>query len=220
MPTCTACKGELPEGACFCGFCGSRVEPIARIPDKRARVIAPAPALGTDPEAIGTAETMRAEQPEEMVKTLVQQRKAEVPQPEVEVPPPEAVIPQPEVEVILPLDSLPLDDNRQFQRYPLRVDVTLSSPHNFFTGGSENISRGGLFVATSTPEPVGQRLEVTFTLPGLDLPSTVPCEVRWVREREAGEPGMGLRFLQIDRETESAIDAFLARREPILRDEV
>ena len=218
MPICSVCKGELPEGACFCGYCGSRVEQIAKIPEKRAQVIAPAPALGTDPESMGTAETMRAEQPEEMVKTLVQQRApVEVPQPEIEVPPPEVVIPQPEVEVVLPLESL---DNRQFERYPLRVDITLSSPHNFFTGDSENISRGGLFVATHTPEPVGQRLEVTFTLPGLDLPSTVPCEVRWVREGQAGVPGMGLRFLQIDRETEAAIDAFLTHREPILRDEV
>jgi uncharacterized protein (TIGR02266 family) len=117
-----------------------------------------------------------------------------------------------------PSDTLP-QSGRRLERFPMRVDVHFSSAHNFFTGSSRNLSKGGLFVATFRPAPVGQLLKLTFTLPGLNECS-VMCEVRWVRPPgEGAEPGMGLRFIGLDPETEEAMEAFIAHREPILREE-
>lgn len=186
MAICKACKEELPDDACFCGFCGFRVgPPSVPAPPDRA-VIAPDAALVDEPD-LGTASTLRASRPEELTlaKTTVRQR----------------------------------SDARACERHPLRVHVDYTSAHNFYTGSSENISRGGIFVATNTPAAVGELLNVSLTVPGLDLPCTVACEVRWVRgpsEEPGSEPGMGLRFLKIDAQTEAAIDTFMSHREPIL----
>ena len=48
----------------------------------------------------------------------------------------------------------------------MKVEVDHQSEHNFFTGFMENISSGGLFVATYGLMEIGQRLEVSFTVPG------------------------------------------------------
>jgi uncharacterized protein (TIGR02266 family) len=126
-------------------------------------------------------------------------------------------------EELLPKTTVRKAPERSFDRYPMRVNVSYSSAHNFFTGASENISKGGVFICTDEPMPVGRFLQVTFTVPGLDLPCTVPCEVRWVRtpqDNPGAAPGMGLRFLYLDPQTEAAIDAFLTHREPILRSDI
>jgi uncharacterized protein (TIGR02266 family) len=110
------------------------------------------------------------------------------------------------------------DQGRRFERFPMRVDVNYSSAHNFYAASAENISMGGIFVATFRVEPVGQLLNITFTVPGLSKPCTVPCEVRWHRMRgevPGGVPGMGLRFLYLDPEARAVIEAFIAHREPI-----
>jgi len=180
MAICRAGREELPDDACFCGFCGYKVDPI----ETGRAVIAPDPAFIDEPE-MGTAETVRADVGGEN----------------------------------LPVTA---DNGRQFQRFPLRVDVDFGSEHNFYTGATENISRGGLFIATASLAEVGQLISVTFTLPNLARPCTVPCEVRWCRrsgEVPGTSGGMGLRFLHLNPEVEAAIEAFIAHREPILRED-
>ena len=54
---------------------------------------------------------------------------------------------------------------REHVRIPVEVEVTLSSEHNFFVGWSENISEGGLFIATHQLEPLGTKLELTLVVP-------------------------------------------------------
>jgi uncharacterized protein (TIGR02266 family) len=112
---------------------------------------------------------------------------------------------------------------RRYPRFPLRVEVTYQSAHNFFTGFSENISEGGLFVATYTPATLGSEVEVTFTVPGLGDPCVAQCEVVWVREHDAMnsdmEPGMGLRFAELSGRALEAVELFIEHREPIFFDD-
>lgn len=107
---------------------------------------------------------------------------------------------------------------RRMNRFPIKVEVSYTSAHNFFTGVIENVSSGGLFVATDQPGPIGEEYEVSFTVPGVNKSCEAVCQVRWTREAVSGreEAGMGLRFVKLDAVARAAIELFLRHREPIL----
>ncbi len=105
------------------------------------------------------------------------------------------------------------------QRYPIKVEITFESEHNFYKGETENISSGGIFISTSQPAPIGKMLEVIFTIPGLKRPCIAVCQVRWARQLNPQMPeipsGMGLRFIRLDSSSRAAIDLFIQHRQPI-----
>jgi uncharacterized protein (TIGR02266 family) len=113
-------------------------------------------------------------------------------------------------------------DRRLEPRYAVAVAVTLESEHNFYTGLTSDLSGGGLFVATHLIRPVGERIELRFTLPTLRDPIDAVTAVRWVRATEVpgggGEVGMGLQFLQLAPAAKEAIKAFLKRRDSLFFD--
>ena len=104
----------------------------------------------------------------------------------------------------------------------MAVKVTFESEHNFYTGLTHDLSGGGIFVATSQVQPVGELIHLLFTLPGATEPIDCITEVRWVRAHAipggGGETGMGLRFLRLSPEAKKAVQAFLAKRESIFFD--
>lgn len=113
------------------------------------------------------------------------------------------------------------DARRVYQRTDLQVDVTFEGEHNFFNGFSENISEGGLFVATHSLCEVGTRLPLVFTLPGDAEPIRVTAEVRWVRlynEASDAPPGMGLSFVGLSERDWARISRFVQQRAPIFWD--
>jgi uncharacterized protein (TIGR02266 family) len=99
-------------------------------------------------------------------------------------------------------------------RHELTVEVTFESKHNFYTGISEDLSTGGLFVVTDMLCPVGECIRVRFTLPGSTEVMDAITEVRWVRSTDmnGGETGMGLQFLQMSAKTKQAVKAFADKR--------
>jgi uncharacterized protein (TIGR02266 family) len=110
---------------------------------------------------------------------------------------------------------------RQHDRHELDVDVSLVSEHNFYAAFSENISEYGLFVATHVLRPVGETLEFTINLPNLPVPIRGVGEVRWVRtydETSNLPPGLGLRFVGLERAAEQAILHFVQNRQPLRYD--
>lgn len=112
-------------------------------------------------------------------------------------------------------------DRRRYPRFPLRIEVTHASEHNFFTGFMEDLSEGGLFIATFHLCEIGHRFELEFTIPGHTEPILVACEVRWVRCYNPdgdGFPGMGVQFLRIDEAARSSIQGFIRERQPIFYD--
>jgi uncharacterized protein (TIGR02266 family) len=107
---------------------------------------------------------------------------------------------------------------RQHTRHRVDLDVTVSSDHNFYTGFVENMSSGGIFIATHRVKQVGEKVEFTINLPDSKQPITGLGEVRWVRlfsEDSNVEPGMGVSFTQISAQAVQRVQAFLAQREPI-----
>jgi len=79
-------------------------------------------------------------------------------------------------------------DKRKHNRIPLEVDVDFSSESNFYNGFAENISEGGLFVATWEVRKLGDRVALKFRLP--DSTDLIECEgeVRWLREQNQDTP--------------------------------
>ena len=111
---------------------------------------------------------------------------------------------------------------RQFARYKVELDVSLGSDHNFYVGFVENMSAGGVFIATHMLRAVGEVFEVSIHIPSSEAMIRGTGEVRWVREyseRSNVPPGMGVRFIQLEPGSVEAIEQFLSRREPIFFDE-
>jgi len=113
---------------------------------------------------------------------------------------------------------------RASERFDLEVKVDLESDHNFYTGLTQNISAGGVFIATHPLRKIGDRITLNFTLPGSAKTISVETEVRWIRENSAlqraeGGTGMGVRFINLSAEAKTAIDSFLESRESLFYDD-
>lgn len=113
-------------------------------------------------------------------------------------------------------------DRRLQPRFAVAVQVTMDSEHNFYTGLTQDLSGGGLFVATHLIRPVGERIHLRFTLPTSPVAIDAVTEVRWIRATAVkgggGEAGMGLKFLNLSPEATAAINAFLRQRESLFYD--
>jgi uncharacterized protein (TIGR02266 family) len=111
---------------------------------------------------------------------------------------------------------------RRHARHNVELEVTMESETNFYMGLTENLSEGGLFIATHVLKPLGTQLEVAFKLPEMTEPIKVTGTVRWVREySETSDtsPGMGVRFEAVGPELTEQIRRFLAARDPLFYDE-
>ena len=110
---------------------------------------------------------------------------------------------------------------RQFERHKVDLDVSLGSDHNFYSGFAENLSGGGVFIATHLLRPVGEQIEVCIHLPdGSEIRGI--GEVRWVRVFNPDSdqpPGIGVRFSELEEGCSAAIEAFLRERDPMFFDD-
>ena len=114
------------------------------------------------------------------------------------------------------------DTRRHYPRHDVELEVTMESETNFYMGLTENLSEGGLFIATHVLKPLGTQVEVSFKLPDMAEPIKVTGTVRWLREYSPTSdtsPGMGVRFEHIGAEHTEQIRRFLAARDPLFHDE-
>jgi uncharacterized protein (TIGR02266 family) len=115
------------------------------------------------------------------------------------------------------------DERRSSPRYQVQVEVGMQTENNFYTGLTQDLSGGGIFVATHQIRPVGERIKVLLTLPGQTQPFEILTEVRWVRgtsfSQGAEDPGMGLRFLQMSQLAHNVIGEFIRQRDSLFFDE-
>lgn len=109
-------------------------------------------------------------------------------------------------------------ERRRHQRIQYETEVTFSSQNNFFTGFTEDVSEGGLFLATYELAPIGTVIDLRFTLPDERVVEVVG-DVRWVRdprqEEPGAPPGMGVQFRALDEQDRRALAEFTAAREPL-----
>jgi uncharacterized protein (TIGR02266 family) len=124
--------------------------------------------------------------------------------------------------------ALPLEEAgegaRQHERAIIQTAVDFFSESNFYTGIMDNISEGGIFVATFETATMGARIQLEFSLPDKGPPVRVEGEVRWSRDYQSdgdGEvlPGIGLRFVDLSEDDKNRITVFVSRRETIYFDD-
>ena len=104
-----------------------------------------------------------------------------------------------------------LAEQRGSPRKRLVIEVGLRSRHRFWSGWTENIGEGGVFVATEDLLEIGAAVVLNLKLKGQMGARAFPCEVRWVRhEDEDGIPaGMGLRFVDLEEEEARRIQQYI-----------
>jgi uncharacterized protein (TIGR02266 family) len=123
-----------------------------------------------------------------------------------------------------PADNAVPDDSvsREHERFLVDLQVSVLSEHNFYAGLAENISAGGLFIATHQLQKVGSRIELSLRMPESEELFQIVGEVRWVRlynEHSDTPPGLGVRFTELPTGAAGAISRFLGQREPLFFDD-
>ena len=87
-------------------------------------------------------------------------------------------------------------DRRSDARRPIELKVEYKRLNTFFADYTKNISRGGTFIKTSRPLPVGTEFLFKLFVPGRDIPLTIHGEVqRIVDATDDNEPGMAIKFV-------------------------
>jgi len=87
-----------------------------------------------------------------------------------------------------------MPDQREHARAPIELKVDYKKLNSFFADYTKNISKGGTFIKTRKPLPVGTRFLFRLTVPGRPLPFELNGEVVHASPSEP-EAGMGIRFV-------------------------
>ena len=109
---------------------------------------------------------------------------------------------------------------RSTTRVELKAQVTVTSETNFFTGLSENISEGGVFISSLAPPELGTIIDAEISTGDGGQAIKVAAEVMWVRTEQGQPVGCGCRFLNVDEVTAARLKDFISRggREPLFYD--
>lgn len=105
-------------------------------------------------------------------------------------------------------------------RLEISLMVTLETDSNFYVGFAENLSDGGVFVATHAHRPIGTTVALVIALPN-QPPIHARGTVAWQRdcaEENEAAPGMGIRFDEITRADVDRILQFARARQPMFFD--
>lgn len=88
-------------------------------------------------------------------------------------------------------------------RRPIELKVEYKRLNTFFADYTKNISRGGTFIKTSRPLPIGTEFLFKLYVPTLPEPLTIHGEVQRIvtgtaqdgADEHFSEPGMAIRFV-------------------------
>ncbi len=99
---------------------------------------------------------------------------------------------------------------QRFPRIPITVRVTYDYAGSYLFGLSENVSRGGIFIRTDQPLPIGSRITIQFSIP--TSPEIIHAQGRviWVTEHSGEDVkgqvgGMGIEFLKLGNPEQEAL---------------
>jgi type IV pilus assembly protein PilZ len=98
-------------------------------------------------------------------------------------------------------DASDADERRTEVRAPIELKVEYKRINSFFADYTKNISRGGTFIKTGRPLPIGTEFLFKLYVPQLGAALEIHGEVQWivteteVLEGKHEEAGMGIRFV-------------------------
>jgi len=82
--------------------------------------------------------------------------------------------------------------------------------NTFFADYTKNISKGGTFIKTKKPLPIGTRFLFKLTVPQREAPFELLGEVVWSKG-DVEEPGMGIRFIYDTTDERRAVESTVER---------
>jgi len=88
------------------------------------------------------------------------------------------------------------EEKRRDSREPVTLFVEYEGADDLVGDFTENLSTGGTFVATNRALPIGTRVQLVLSFPGLLEPISIEGMVRWKRDvpGEEGDAGAGIEF--------------------------
>jgi type IV pilus assembly protein PilZ len=106
-------------------------------------------------------------------------------------------------------------ERRSSVRAPIELRVEYKRLNSFFADYTRNISKGGTYIRTDKPLPVGTELAFCLVVPRLDDPMRLVGRVVWIVAPEGATEerpaGMGIEFQFHDDRQRRDIDAWVAR---------
>jgi uncharacterized protein (TIGR02266 family) len=139
-------------------------------------------------------------------------------------PPADDAVPVPLVPkaAALPAEPPKTPYRSQVAREHVEANLGATTESNFYVGFSGEISQGGVFVSTYNILPKGTPVRALITLPG-NLSTEVDGQVRFVRDpmdmSADSEPGMGIAFEGLEKDSRELILRFIRKRPPMFYDE-
>ncbi|MDA3903614.1 MAG: PilZ domain-containing protein [Desulfuromusa sp.] len=111
----------------------------------------------------------------------------------------------------------PKADLRTTLRSPLIIQkILINGERPAFFGYSKNISKSGMFIATTNPIQAGEQVDLEFQLPApLKGTARCRCEVVWKRPHGTHlpfEPGMGMRFIDMPVEVSDRLEEWITEQ--------
>jgi uncharacterized protein (TIGR02266 family) len=99
---------------------------------------------------------------------------------------------------------------------PVRVRLRYAAFETFIEKFAPNVTRGGVFLASRSPRPVGETFPFEVLLEGGEVALAGDGKVTWVKEYDPALPtrphGMGVQFLRLDAPSRDAVNRMLARK--------
>ena len=116
-------------------------------------------------------------------------------------------------------------ERRNQPRAPIDLQVEYKRLNTFFYDYTKNISKGGTFIKTERPLPIGTMFLFRLFVPRLEQPLVLHGEVRWivklageveaapgaVAPENSSDPGMGIRFVYEDENQRLDVDETVER---------
>jgi type IV pilus assembly protein PilZ len=105
------------------------------------------------------------------------------------------------------------DERRDGDRPAIELSVEYKRLNAFFADYTKNISRGGTFIKTDKPLPIGTEFVFKLSAPGASEPLALRGRVQWIMNEadakaQGQDPGMGIGFIyatEAERERVAAI---------------
>jgi uncharacterized protein (TIGR02266 family) len=99
---------------------------------------------------------------------------------------------------------------------PVRVRLRYAAFDTFIEKFAPNVTRGGVFLASRTPLPVGSTFAFEIQLAGGEVALAGDGKVTWVKEFDPAAPqkahGMGVQFMRLDAPSRDTLNRMLVRK--------
>jgi len=99
---------------------------------------------------------------------------------------------------------------------PVRIRLRYASFDAFIDKFAPNVTRGGVFIASRTPLPMGSTFAFEIQLAGGEVALAGDGKVTWVKPFDPAAPqkphGMGVQFLRLDNPSRELLNKILSRK--------